>query len=419
MAWPTGDLYKFDQRPTSADDDGYSVYVYAVVERTKSLVKGDLVALSGLDAASAGCKSQRRNSDSLRFSLLTTTRAGRATTATAAAEAATATTATGTTAATTTAAKATVTATEATVTATEATTATAEATTLVVVVLGRGVVQPDATASELLAGKAVVGGGSHVNGAELDVAEALGGAGLTVGGETDRDDVAELAKGLVDLVLGDVKRERADPEGLGGSRLLVVEDLGAALSVGGLGLGGVDADRAAVNLRTVLLQGLGSSVGGNEVDVAETTRLAGLAVKHDTGTDDLTAVGELGGKPVVVNVPRETTDEDRVLLALNGLLNLGLLGGGLGVLLSLALAVGGGGLGLLLRLGVRVRVRRGGGGGLGLLLGLLRVRVRVRRVRVRLLLGGLLLSGGLLILGLRVRRVRVRRLLLGGSLLES
>lgn len=376
--------------------------------RGYSLVEGDLLAGGLDDAASAGAAAGRS----------TTATATTTATAAATAEAATATAATTTTA------------------------ATEAATTAVVVRLRGSEVDTDAARAELGAVKGLEGGGGLGNVAEGDVAEALGGTGFPVGGETDGLDVTVLAEGLVDVVLGRVEGKRADPEGVGGGRALVVEDLGALVGVRLASVGEVDTDGTAVELLALELNGLDGRVDVGELDVAESTRALGVAVKNDAGRDDLTARGELGSEPVVVDVPRKTTDENGVgglLLALRGLnlLDGGGGGGSLGLLLSLALV--GSGLGLLLvvgrvRVGRGVRVRRRGRGGLLLLLLLLlllvvRVRVGVRRVRGLLLLGGSLgggLGGGLLVLrvgrvgvrGVRVRRVR-RLLLLGGGLALS
>lgn len=194
----------------------------------------------------------------------------------------------------------------------------------------------------------------------------------------------------------------------------------------------------------------------------------GVTVSDDADISNLTALGELGTEPVVVNVPGETTDKDGAGSTLSSgrgfgldLLDGGLLDLGLALLGLRVRAVGRGGLFLLIiRVRVRVRVgirgggRRGGGirvriGRLLLLLDLLglghldvlvllvvRVRVRVRgggigggRGRVRVGGLGLLLDllglnllgldllhlGLLLILRLGVRRVgRIRRRVRGG-----
>lgn len=46
--------------------------------------------------------------------------------------------------------------------------------------------------------------------------------------------------------------------------------------------------------------------------MTESARLSGRTVGLDGRGDDLAAFGELGGEPVVVYVPRETADEDRL-----------------------------------------------------------------------------------------------------------
>lgn len=102
-----------------------------------------------------------------------------------------------------------------------------------------------------------------------------------------------LAEELVKTVLGSTERKVTDKQGLGRSRLLIVEDSGSLLRVGGSGGGEVDLDRSAVNLLTVELECLSGSLRGRELDVTETSGSLGLSVNHDLGADDFTTLGEL------------------------------------------------------------------------------------------------------------------------------
>jgi hypothetical protein len=136
-----------------------------------------------------------------------TSTVGRTTTTTATAttvtETATTTAATTTTA--TTVAKATTTTTTATATAvTEtATAATTEATG--VVVTGSSKVQADVAAIDVSAVQALESSLGLIDGAELDVTEALGGTSLAVGRETDAVDASELGEVASKAVGGGVE----------------------------------------------------------------------------------------------------------------------------------------------------------------------------------------------------------------------
>ena len=135
------------------------------------------------------------------------TTVGRATTAPTAATTTTTITETATATTTTTAttvAEATATATAAT-TETTAATATAEATTATVVVTGSSKVQADVAAIDVSAVQALKSSLGLVNGAELDVTEALRGASLAVGGETDAVDGTELGEVASEAVGGSVE----------------------------------------------------------------------------------------------------------------------------------------------------------------------------------------------------------------------
>jgi len=152
-----------------------------------------------------------------------------------------------------------------------------------------------------------------------------------------------VAERLVDLVLGERVRQTTDVKGLarGGQRVAV--SLGSLLGGGGgsSGLRVVDSDVSSVNLRVVLLDGLGGAFKVREGDETETSRSLRVGVGHDLGRGDLTARLKLGSQPVVVDVPGQLADEDgRSRLVLAVVLDLGLLGRGLGVIVSLSLACG-------------------------------------------------------------------------------
>lgn len=125
----------------------------------------------------------------------------------------------------------------------------------------------------------------------------------------------------------------------------------------------VQAHLTAFQFSTVLLVvSLLGSLGGGEIDVAETTGTAGLLVRHDTSTDNLVEALELLIEDIVIDTPSKVANPQGG--ALVGLLGLGLLVG-LRLLLNLL-----GGLSLL-------------GGSLDLLLLLLRLGlIRVLLIRV-------------------------------------
>jgi len=262
-----------------------SVYEERMAQGKNPLrLEGNLGALEGTEASAVGGGT-------------TTTTATTATT-TITAETATATTTTATTTVTT-----------ETATATASTTTTTESTTLRALGLLSSIVQAAGATSEL---STVPGNGSLglIDRTELDVTETLGLTGLAVSGETDRDDLSALGKGTTEIVLGSVERQVSDEEGVGSLTLGgVVEGLGTSLLLGA-GLGEVDTDGATVNL----LAGKGQSSVGTlsvgELDVSETLGALGVAVGDDTDIKDLTALGELGAEPVVIDVPGETTDKD-------------------------------------------------------------------------------------------------------------
>lgn len=89
----------------------------------------------------------------------------------------------------------------------------------------------------------------------------------------------------------------------------------------------------------MLLDGLGRRIEIGKSDETETSRSTRVLVHHDLGADNLTTRLELGLQPVVVDVPRELTDEDGSGgLILSVVLDLGLLSGSLGLVVGLSLA---------------------------------------------------------------------------------
>jgi hypothetical protein len=170
-------------------------------------------------------------------------------------------------------------------------------------------------------------------------------------------DVSKVGKGRPDGVLSGGEGEVTDEKGSGrGSGELVVEDLlglvakGTSL-LGGTGKTEVDLDGTSIDLLSSHLERLLGRLGLDELDVTETTALLRLPVGDDTGRDDLSADLELALEPLVVDVPRESSDVDGGHLGggsvdgldgSGGVVLLDLLGGGLGVLGSTLLGSRGG-----------------------------------------------------------------------------
>lgn len=236
-------------------------------------------------------------------SLETTARATTAATVTE--PTATTTTATATT---TTVAEATTTAT-ATAEARATTSATATEATSVAVVTGSGVVETDVAAVDVGTVHGLKSTSGLLDRGELNVTVALGGASVTVGGETDAVDVAVLAEVASEAVLGSVEGKVAAEESGRGNALLVTVGLGAvvgAVATVLLGLAGraeVASEGAAVNLDTVLVvESLNGSVGVGELDVGEALGATRVGVGDDADGDGR-AVLELTAEPVLVNVP--------------------------------------------------------------------------------------------------------------------
>lgn len=92
------------------------------------------------------------------------------------------------------------------------------------------------------------------------------------------------------------------------------------------------------------LEGSGSSLGGREVDVTETTAAASVLVGDDTSAGEISELLEGGVQGVVIDSPGKGADEEGRALVRD--IGAGLLAGDDGVVKSLAL------LGRLLSLGL-------------------------------------------------------------------
>jgi hypothetical protein len=273
-----------------------------------------------------------------------------------------ATTATSTTTTSTAAEAAAAAATTEAATATTATTTTAaEATTVTTVAtLGTGSaeVETDGTTLDLLTLEGTVGGLGLINGRELNVTEALGAAGLLLGGQTDAEDAALGTEDLVESILSGTERKVANEEGVAlgaglvtvrtGTGLNTVTTLLVVLAASGV----IKVDGTAVEVGTLLgLHGLSGIGSVGELDVAEATGAARLTVGDNAAAGELTELGELTLEPLLVDVPGEVADEEVSGGTLGSISSLGLLGNSLGFVISLALL--GDSLLLRLRLGVR------------------------------------------------------------------
>lgn len=202
---------------------------------------------------------------------------------------------------------------------------------------------------------------------------------------------------LAEHILVGLEGNVADEEGVGLWVLLVTVGLGAGVgtlswsSVVAWG-GEVDVGLTTIDQSTLLgskcLRGIGR-VG--EFNVTEALGAAGLAVRDDAGTGDLTELLKLAVQPLVINVPGKVTDEEVLGTSIGGSLSLDLLDGGL-LLLVIGLALLGwsgllsagllriGAVGIRVRTGLRIGARLGLGRLLGLRLagGIGGVRVGVR-----------------------------------------
>lgn len=266
--------------------------------------------------------------------------------------------------------------------------------------LGRGVVESERSSEVLVAGQTLKGCLGLVNGAKLDVAETLGLLGLRVGGESDGNNRSVLAKDAKEIVSVSVEGQVADEQSVSGlgELVAVLRRSVSLLLLGGLSNVGrdIESNGSAVNLLVLELLDtlLGVSTRG-KVDVSETLgSTSGLLGDDSSGNG--ASISKLLGEPVVVNVPRQTANEDGLELGLTGSLGLsGRLGLGLGLDLSLLLGL------LVVRVRVGVRTRVG--------VRVRRIGVGVRRVGRILLLGLLdnLLLDLLVLLLLVVGRVRV------------
>jgi hypothetical protein len=212
-----------------------------------------------------------------------------------------------------------------------------------------------------------VSGLGLINGSELDVAEALGAAGLLLSRQTDAEDTALGTEDLMKSILSGAERKVANEEsvtlGAGlvtvrtGTSLNAVTTLLVVLTASGV----VKVDGTAVEIGTLLgLHGLGGIGSVGELNVTEATGAAGLTVGDNAAAGELTELGELTLEPLLVDVPGEVANEEVGGGTLGSISSLRLLGSSLGLIISLALLRDG----LLLRLGlgaIGVRARLGVG----------------------------------------------------------
>lgn len=129
-----------------------------------------------------------------------------------------------------------------------------------------------------------------------------------------------VGEGLPKRVLGQVERQVSDPECRCRRVSLVSEGLGSSLGVG-VSLGGpVDSDLSAIDDHALLA--LGERLLGRlvvlELDVSDTTRLAGLSVHLDSGADDGSELLKLPGEERLVDSPRQVSDPERFLSGQEG-----------------------------------------------------------------------------------------------------
>jgi len=208
-----------------------------------------------------------------------------------------------------------------------------------------------------------VSGLGLLDGAVLDVTEALGTAGLGVSGQTDAEDTTVLAEAVTESVLRGAEGKVTDEQSVASGASLVTERAGTVLGTVTILIvltasGVVKVDGTAVNISTLLS---GHSLGGigsvGELNVTETTGAARVTVSHNAGASELTELAELALEPLLIDVPGQVADEKVGGGALRDILSLGLLSSGSGLLIGLALL---GGLGVL-----AVGVRVGGIGGVG------------------------------------------------------
>ena len=295
---------------------------------TRRLVESHLVALARDDSTGSGTTAG------------STTATSSTSTSTTVGESASSTT-TSTTSASAVAEATTSTATSSTTTSTVTTESTTSATTTVVG-LRSGVVNSDGSASKLVTLQSLKSGLGLALLGELNVTVTLWCSGVPVSGQSNGLDVSVVTEGLVDLVLVQAVRQTSNVEGVGNGGKGVTVSLGSLVSGGGSGTGlrVVDSNLSAVEVGAVLLNSGGGSLEGGEGNETESSGSVGVGVHHDLGGGDLTARLELGSQPVVIDVPRQLTNEDgqsRLVLAVV-LGGLSLLGWGSLLLVGLSLA---------------------------------------------------------------------------------
>lgn len=308
-----------------------------------------------------------------------------------------ATTATTTSATASTVAKATASAATAATTATattEAATASTVTAAATVVVTSSSKVDADVASVNVLAAQAVKSSLGLLDSAKLDVSETLRGTGVAVSGQRDTGDLAVLAEGLANALVGGVEGKVANEEGVAGRTALVTELLGASSTLVLVllaRLAEVDVQGTTIKVGVVksLLGGL-CSVGGGELNVTETAvalanvrpklfeykqnvplGAARLAVSDDAAALNRSVRSEGRRKPLLIDVPAEVANEEVLDALFTRRLGLALLHDGLGLSLSLALlgrsfllvtiagVVGVIGVGVRIGVGGVIRVRGG------------------------------------------------------------
>lgn len=219
---------------------------------SKSL-KGHLGALEVVEAATVG---------------------GETTTATASSP-------TATTAATVTEASATATTTAATTEATAASATTATVATAVVT--SSREVDANVTPIDVLTAQTVKSSLGLLNGTKLHVSEAFGGTGVAVSGQRDTSDLAVLAEGLADGLVGRVEGKVANEQSVAGRTTLVTKLLGTSGALVLLlwaRLAEVDVQSTAVKVGVVQsILGCLCCVGSGEFDVSEAVTALAVFVK--------------------------------------------------------------------------------------------------------------------------------------------
>lgn len=210
-------------------------------------LEGDLLALEVTEATTVGSTTAATTA-----STTTTATSAEASTATAVTKAATAST------------------------ATAATATAAETATTTVVVTRSSEVNADGATLNVSAVESLQSSSSLLGGLEVDIAEALGVAGVAVSGERHAGDGTVLAEVLRDDLVGGVEGDVANEESVARSATLVTIAAGTVTGTIGLVLARgaeVDVHLAAIELVLVHLSlGLLGRLGRSEFNIAESIR---------------------------------------------------------------------------------------------------------------------------------------------------